>query len=300
MGKFYDAIMGFVVGDALGVPFEFKQRDTFEAKGLTGWGTHGQPPGTWSDDSSMTLATISALERCGQISTVMIMHSFFRWLRYGDFTAWGNVFDVGCTTRQAIYRYSNGWEPEECGGTSENDNGNGSLMRILPLAFLNCDLVDVAKVSKLTHGHIISISACEIYVSIAKSLIAGKGIREAIAERMRPEYYFHERFERLKSLESLTRGEIKSTGFVVDTLEAALWCLLKTDNYRDCVLMAVNLGGDTDTIAAVAGGLAGIIYGIGGKKGIPKEWACQIVKYMEIKELCESFEARFCADQGGE
>lgn len=293
MSKFYDAIMGLVVGDALGVPFEFRQRDTFTATDMTGYGTYMQPPGTWSDDSSMTLATVHAIARNGGINTDAIMHSFFRWLSYADYTARGTVFDVGCTTQQAIYRYSRGWKPESCGGYAEKDNGNGSLMRIIPLAFLNCNLGDVAKVSSLTHGHIISINACEIYVWIAKMLIDGKGIREAIAYRMRPEYYLHEKFTRLKALERLRRDEIKSTGFVVDTLEAALWCVLKTDNYRDCVLMAVNLGGDTDTIAAIAGGLAGILYGIGGNNGIPEEWIDQIAKKKEIKDLCEAFESRF-------
>lgn len=293
MGKFYEAIMGLVVGDALGVPFEFRQRDTFKATDMTGWGTYEQPPGTWSDDSSMTLATVESLARKGMIDPEDIMCNFRDWMFFGKFTPAGYVFDIGNTTRMSICRFMNGTDCSRCGGCAEFDNGNGSLMRIPPLAFLNCNLGDVAKVSSLTHGNIISIHACEIYVWIAKMLIDGKGIREAIAYRVRPEYYLHEKFTRLKSLERLTRDEIKNTGFVVDTLEAALWCVLKTDNYRDCVLMAVNLGGDTDTIAAVAGGLAGILYGIGGEKGVPNEWIKQIAKNEEIRSLCGSFEDRF-------
>lgn len=298
MGKFYDAIMGLVVGDALGVPFEFRQRDTFTADGMTGFGTYNQPPGTWSDDSSMTIATIESLVRKNMISPYDIMCNFYRWMYDGEFTPNGEVFDVGNTTRMSITRFANGVNYLRCGGFAEWDNGNGSLMRILPLAFLNCDLRDVAKVSSLTHGNLISIQACEIYVWIAKMLLEGKDIREAIEHRMQPGYYLHESFGRLKALERLRRDEIKSTGFVVDTLEAALWCVLNTDNYRDCVLMAVNLGGDTDTIAAVAGGLAGILYGIGGNNGIPEEWIDQIVKREYIKDLCEAFESRFCLDQG--
>ena len=298
MGKFYDAIMGLVVGDALGVPFEFRQRDTFNATGMIGHGTHNQPVGTWSDDSSMTIATIESIARVGKIDPNDIMLNFSWWLNFAGFTPHGEVFDIGRTTQQSIYRYLSGFPFEKCGGAFENDNGNGSLMRILPLAFLNCSLGDVAKVSSLTHRHIISINACDIYVSIAQGLIAGQGIREAIAERVRNCYHLNEKFTRLKDLESLTRDEIKSTGFVVDTLEAALWCVLKSGSYRECVLMAVNLGGDTDTIAAVAGGLAGIIYGIGGEKGIPEEWLDQIMKHGEIKDLCKAFEARFCSDLG--
>jgi ADP-ribosylglycohydrolase len=260
---------------------------------MTGFGTYNQPPGTWSDDSSMTLATVESLCRMGKIDPEDIMLNFAAWLFGAKFTPHRFVFDVGRTTRKAIHNFIYGYKIEKCGGTSENDNGNGSLMRILPLAFLNCSLGDVANVSSLTHGHSISIHACDIYVSIAQGLIAGQNIREAIAERVRRSYYLHENFNRLKALDSLSRDEIESTGFVVDTLEAALWCVLKTDNYRDCVLMAVNLGNDTDTTAAVAGGLAGILYGIGGEKGIPEDWIDQIVKRDEIKALCESFENRF-------
>lgn len=296
MKKFYEAIMGFVVGDALGVPFEFRRRDTFKATEMTGWGTYNQPPGTWSDDSSMTLATVESLERKEMIDPKDIMLNFCDWLFYGEYTPGGEVFDIGNTTRMSIQRFANGTDCLHCGGTTERDNGNGSLMRILPLAFLNCSLGDVAKVSSLTHGHIISINACDIYVSIAQGLIAGQNIREAIADRVRPDYFLHEKFSRLKSLDSLTRDEIRSTGFVVDTLEAALWCLLKSDSYKECVLMAVNLGGDTDTIAAIAGGLAGIIYGIGGEKGIPEDWINQIAKHEDIKTLCEAFENRFMGD----
>ena len=296
MGKFYDAIMGLVVGDALGVPFEFRQRDTFKATDMIGFGTYNQPPGTWSDDSSMTIATIESLERKKKINPYDIMCNFRDWMFLGKFTPDGYVFDVGNTTRMSIHRFVNGANYLRCGGYAEFDNGNGSLMRILPLAFLNCRLEDVARVSSLTHGNLISIQACEIYVWIAKMLIDGKGIREAIAHRVRPEYYLHENFARLKALERLTRDEIKSTGFVVDTLEAALWCLLKADSYSEAVLMAVNLGGDTDTTAAVAGGLAGIIYGVGGEKGIPEVWIDQIAKHEIIEGLCESFEDRFDVD----
>lgn len=298
MKKFYDAIMGFVVGDALGVPFEFRQRDTFKAEGMTGFGTYRQPPGTWSDDSSMTFATIESLKRSGGIDPIDLMHNFKNWFLFNQFTPHGIVFDIGLSTRNAILRFANGASVDKCGGRNELENGNGSLMRILPLAFLNCSLGDVAKVSSLTHGHIISIRACDIYISIAQGLIAGQGIREAIADRVRPEYFLHEKFSRLKALEDLERDEIHSTGFVVHTLEAALWCLLKSDSYKECVLMAVNLGGDTDTIAAVAGGLAGILYGIGGEKGIPEEWIDQVARHEEIKTLCEGFEACFFAGQG--
>lgn len=300
MGKFFNAIMGLVVGDALGVPFEFRNRDTFKAEGMTGFGTYSQPPGTWSDDSSMTLATIDSFVRIGEVDLTDLMFGFCDWLCWKKFTPHGEVFDVGATTQTAIRRFLSGYPTKNCGGTSEASNGNGALMRILPMAFYPGSMKDVVNVASLTHNHAISNTACAIYVSIALDLISGRNKHQAIQEGFEmidKIMDIPERLRRIPVLDSLHRCEIGSTGFVVDTLEAALWCLLKADSYAETVLMAVNLGNDTDTTAAVAGGLAGIVYGVGGKKGIPLEWIDQIAKKEEIKILCEAFEARFCANQ---
>ena len=159
-------------------------------------------------------------------------------------------------------------------------------MRILPLAFTDCDYEMVNAVSGLTHAHEISKAACRVYVYIARQLLQGKTLDEIYkCFGMK-----QSTFERLPILKDLTRDEIKSTGYVVDTLEAALWCNLKSNSYRECILMAVNLGDDTDTVAAVAGGLAGIIYGVGGEQGIPEEWINQLARKEWIAELCEKFE----------
>ena len=291
MGKFYDAIMGLIVGDALGVPFEFHKRDTFKAVDMVGYGTYDQPPGTWSDDSSMTLATVESIARLGKIDPDDIMHNFYYWLFHGEFTPFGKVFDVGNTTIKAIqkYRYE-GVTPLNCGGSSLMDNGNGSLMRILPLAFIKHSYQDIVNVSSLTHSHGISITACNIYDNIARELIAGTEKSIAVKNALR--FGAPAEFKRIEFINSspVKRSEIKSTGYVVDSLEAALWCFLNSGSYKECVLMAVNIGDDTDTIAAIAGGLAGIYYGIGGEKGIPKEWIEQIKRLDYIIDLCESFE----------
>jgi ADP-ribosylglycohydrolase len=139
------------------------------------------------------------------------------------------------------------------------------------------------------------MTACEIYVMVAENLLHGCPIRDAVY--LAGKYSSLPEFSRLGSLDLLNRSEISSTGYVVDTLEAALWCLLNTDNYRDCVLTAVNLGDDTDTIAAVAGGLAGIIYGVGGEKGIPLEWIETIAHKEGIAELCKRFDTMFGGDR---
>lgn len=285
MGTISNGIFGLVVGDALGVPFEFRARDTFKATDVVGYGTYNQPAGTWSDDSGMTLATLESIGQLGRIDPGDIMENFSKWLERGEFTPYGEVFDVGGTTRRAIRRYSAGIVPLNCGCIDNSDNGNGALMRILPVALHSNNLRDIHDVTKLTHAHMISIAANEYYWYVCRNLLEGLDVKFSL-HRLRGQPGNDGPFERLADLDTLTRDEIKSSGYVVDTLEAALWCILKTDNYRDCVLMAVNLGEDTDTVAAVAGGLAGIAYGVGGEKGIPEEWINQIPWREWIKELC--------------
>lgn len=287
MNGVYNGIMGLVVGDALGVPVEFRPRDSFRIDRMTGYGTYNQPIGTWSDDSSMVLATMESLVQCNGIDPEHIMCNFVSWYKYGLFTPYGYAFDIGNTTKAAIQRSICGFSPMKCGGKSEMDNGNGSLMRILPLAFVPHSINDIRNVSALTHAHEISMTACEIYIDIATALLNGseksKAVEDAFFGGIPTE------FERAAALVTtpISRDDIQSTGYVVSTLEAALWCFLTTYSYRDCVLEAVNLGGDTDTIAAIAGGLAGIYYGTGGENGIPEEWIAQIARKDYIAALCK-------------
>ena len=168
-------------------------------------------------------------------------------------------------------------------------------MRILPMAFIPCNMLDVYDVSYLTHAHYISEIACGIYYNIAHYLIKGEQKHEAVKSACFVSGGVPAPFERIEIINTcpVDRDEIKSTGYVVNSLEAALWCFLNTDNYRDCILTAVNLGEDTDTIAAIAGGLAGIYYGVGGEKGIPEAWIEQIARKEYIKELCDAFENKF-------
>lgn len=253
------AIYGLAVADALGVPYEFQERGSFTCTDMTGYGTHNQPEGTWSDDTSMTLATCRSIQKHdGKVIPEDIRREFEQWLFQKEYTPFGEVFDCGNTCYEAIC--------DKQGKTDEWSNGNGSLMRILPLAFvpgISDEMIE--EVSAITHGHAIAKEACVIYVKIAKSLIQKKTVKEAILENV-PETSF---FAGLRNIENVTEDGIQSGGYVADTLHAALWCLMKTDSYKDCVLKAVNLGSDTDTTAAVAGGLAGIVYGY---DGIPGGW----------------------------
>ena len=295
MNKIYNGIIGLVVGDALGVPAEFKKRDSYKVEDMTGYGTYNQPPGTWSDDSSMTLATLESIVRMGFIDAADIMNNFYEWLQNEKFTPWGKVFDVGGATRRAIARYANGTDPVKCGGKTRMDNGNGALMRILPVAMLSngtFDQVTVLKTAHLTHAHFISDYACLVYTEIVNNLMNGMDKKEAVESAIQKLQHNVETvsmlndYSRLPNIQGLQREEIRSSGYVVDTLEAALWCFLNTNSYRECVLATVNLGEDTDTVAAVAGGLAGIHYGCGSESGVPDEWVAQIPRREWIEDLC--------------
>ena len=263
-----DAVYGFAVGDALGVPYEFKQRNSFQCKDMTGYGTYNQPPGTWSDDTSMMLATCDSIKQCGGINIKDLRLRFEKWMQCGEYTAHGKLFDIGNTTLAALTAGK--------GINDINANGNGSLMRILPLAFIDCVDEEIFEVSDITHAHEISEESCLLYVAIAKRLICGENIKSIL------DSFKNCTFIRLTSIANLPKSEIKSTGYVVDTLEAALWCVETSYNYAETVLTAVNLGGDTDTIAGLSGGLAGIIYGF---NGIPTEWIDKLAN-KELIERC--------------
>lgn len=306
--KVLNGIMGLVVGDALGVPVEFQSRESLKRSpviGMRAYGTYNQPAGTWSDDSSMTLALLDSLK--DGLNYVDIMDKFLLWYETGDYTPYGVAFDIGIATSEALQRYRAGVNPLEAGGTGERDNGNGSLMRILPLLYyLQKNFGDdfsskdqafelVHKVSSLTHGHKRSQMACGIYLAIAGELSTANSVRAAVERgislvldyyKKMPEFISElDYFFRLedKDFGSLDEEGINSSGYVVDTLEASIWCLLNTSSYEDCVLKAVNLGKDTDTTGAVAGGLAGIYYGYGA---IPSEWLDSIAKRDYVEGLC--------------
>lgn len=271
-----DAVYGFAVGDALGVPFEFKKRGSFHCTDMVGYGTWNQKAGTWSDDTSMLLATCDSLKKHNAVIHVDdMMGKFEQWYSRADYTAHCERFDIGNTTAAAIEQYRLGTTPLKCGQTDIFSNGNGSLMRILPLAFIPCEENDLRDVSSLTHAHFLSIEACVIYINIAKQLKQGESLQFILSRGT-----WLEPFENMGKLAQLSESDIISSGYVVHTLEAALWCVCTTNNYRDCVLKAVNLGDDTDTIAAIAGGLAGIIYGY---EQIPSDW----VEKLANKELID-------------
>ena len=299
--KIKSVILGHAVGDALGVPVEFCSREELDEDpvcGMIGFGTYPYGAGAWSDDTSMTLCALDSLGK-GKIDWDEIMGNFRSWLENGDYTSVGECFDAGRTCIKGIINYFTSDIPAyESGGTDEFSNGNGSLMRILPFILLTeygvClgDRLDtVHKASAMTHAHERSLVACGIYAFVMHELLnrpemdsVYKGLEKAKEAYKKSEELYH--FERIfkEDFISLKREVIKSSGYVVDTLEAALWCLLTTESYKDCVLKAVNLGEDTDTVAAVAGGMAGALYGC---DSIPREWLDTLMRREYIEDMCK-------------
>ncbi|MDR3266850.1 MAG: ADP-ribosylglycohydrolase family protein [Tannerella sp.] len=298
-------LFGVAVGDALGVPVEFSSRQEMKQNPVTdmrGYGTFNQPPGTWSDDSSLTFCLAEALTQ--DFDLCVIAENFIKWYYQNYWTARGNVFDVGTATLAAINRlyFSDGITPDKAGGFCETDNGNGSLMRIAPLVFYLFDKhIDerfeiTRQVSSITHGHIRSVIACFYYLEFAKQLLEGKD-RFMVYKNLQSEItaYLISRslpqseiavFDRLLkgNIYEVKEEEIHGSGYVLHTLEAAVWRLLTSESYSDAVLNAVNLGEDTDTTAAVTGGLAGLYYGL---ENIPQKWRKQIARWHDIDDLAE-------------
>lgn len=293
------SILGLAIGDALGVPVEFCPREKLDANPVTGMrgnGTHPVPAGAWSDDTSMTLCALDALAQ-EQFTWDSVMENFGKWYYKDEFTPTGKMFDVGSICRIAIDDYFNHhMDVDHCGCCDDFSNGNGSLMRIIPFAlYAPDDLPFIEKASCLTHAHRRCQIACGIYSLILSELIDKReigayrfGLNKAkLHYGSDPEWrYFAPLFE----IESRNRDSVRSSGYVIDTLEAALWCLVTTGSYRACVLKAVNLGSDTDTVAAVAGGFAGVVYGL---EGIPQEWLNTLLKREFIEELCQRASQRW-------
>ncbi len=314
---------GAMIGDALGVPYEFTPRQEMNynpCKGMMGYGKHDQPVGTWSDDSSMILATMDAmtstLKQHKSIDYDLIMDNYADWVMYGEFTPHGDAFDVGNTVLDAVTNYTLGVPSLYCGGENDNNNGNGSLMRMLPVAYyvyyvgrknqwsLDEQFEFIHNMSSLTHRHKTSQMSCGTYcmiiLEILKNMDSNKDVplenMVSTAIRTARDYYsslegWEASMEDLywvfsSDISEFHRDEIDSGGYTVSTLEATIWCVLRTDNYKDAVLKAVNLGYDTDTTACTVGGLVGLYYGY---EQIPKEWVESLKSKNFVNDVILSF-----------
>jgi ADP-ribosylglycohydrolase len=299
--KSIDILLGVAIGDALGVPVEFKNRNYLKLKPITdmiGFGTHNQPAGTWSDDSSLTFCLAEAIIEGYTIDKSA--EKMLKWYSENYWTANGDVFDIGNTTLKVIIKLKSGVSASESGLKTEQSNGNGSLMRMSPLIiYLQNQPIEkrfkiIKEESSITHAHMVSVIACFYFVEFGIGLLNGKEKFEVYKELQKtlPAFLITQSisekeikyFERLL-VNNINEDEeeiILSTGYVIHTLTASVWSILNTNSFEEAVLKAVNLGEDTDTTASVVGALAAIIY---GQSQMPEKWIKTIKRKDDIIDL---------------
>lgn len=306
-----DSLYGFIVGDAMGVPIEFEDREKLINKPVTsmlGYGSHDVEAGVYSDDTSMTLATMdSIIKQNGIINYNDIADKFCNWVNNNEYTATNKIFDIGMTTKYALIKYfNNKIDATMCGGTNINENGNGSLMRMLPIALYcfyknikgdNEIFTLVKNSSSITHAHDISILGCYIYVRYVISLLETKNKISSYNFIKKLDYSMFIEEVKLEysrilfsDISTLNINDINSSGYVVNTLEAVFWIILNCSNYNESIIGAINLGGDTDTIGAITGSIAGILYGY---DNISKRWISKLKNKDYIDEIIIKFENTF-------
>ena len=270
MNNIEKSIYGFIIGDACGVPFEFRERDTFKCDEMIECNCesfHHVPLGTWSDDTSLMLCTLNAF--CASQNNIKEVYkqNCIDWLYEGKYTPDGIVFDIGNACRKMIAEYKTGVKNMDADKVTAN--GNGGLMKISPISFLGIEddeeiVYYINLFNKESHNHYISNYGCLIYIKLLKDMLLGSNIKDAIQNlKIKNEFKTNE-YKRIydKSILDEKRYKIKSTGYVVHTLEAAIWCTATSASFEEAVFKAVNLGDDTDTVAAITGSFAGIQFGI--------------------------------------
>lgn len=304
-------LLGHAVGDAMGVPVESVLRSHLEENPVAemrGYGTHNQPAGTWSGDTSLTVAAMESIARTKKLDYEDIFRNFVDWYSGDKFTANNYTFDFDPITSEAIGNFLKGYRPLDCGIAEEYANENGALIRLIPIAAYvyltrgkNFD-ADAMKLiheyAALTHAHPRSLIACGIYCLVAAEIFDATNLPDAISTGLTNAQNFYAAHETFKDewhyyapllnkdFAATSPKNIVSRVYVVDNLKAALWALLNTQNYRDLVLKTVNLGGDTDTMAAIAGGLAGAFYGV---EQIPNEWLDVLKKRDYLAKVAADF-----------
>ena len=303
--QYLGAIIGHAVGDAMGFPTEFSKREELLQNPVIEMIDSpdiGQPAGSWSDDTAMEIATIDSFIQKKYFDYKDIMDKWVKWISKSEYTSTGVVFDIGRTCLKAIKKYCNGTAPLQCGSISMYENGNGSLMRILPVALYafskNLDDISIRKltseVSSLTHAHEVSRLGCYIYVQFIICLLKGNTKQEAYKHIQDLDY----RSFTIDSINQYTRilneqiefqilENIKSTGYIVDTLESAMWIFMNAQHYKEAIIASINIGGDTDTIGAIVGSMAGIYYGF---EDIPSSWLDKLQRKDYLMELVDRFE----------
>ena len=310
-----DCLMGFAVGDAFGVPVEFMSREQVRKVNLNDmigcdtpnmfksrWGSL-IPAGSYSDDTAMLISSMDSISKNnGEINYDDLMKRFVKWWSKGEYSSLDFPFGLGGIVMKSLNRYLKGVEPLECGGKDYMDNGNGSLMRILPFSLycimneLNeketCEIISNA--SSLTHANDISKMSCFIFTEMLRGIVSYKNASLALGRIQYIDYSKYFSKEAIDAHRKLLRGsfaylsddKINESGYVVDTLESAIYSIEKTKDYESAIKMAVNLGYDTDTVAGVTGALAGALYGM---ENIPDRWISKLRRKDYLEDIADDF-----------
>lgn len=292
------ALVGLAVGDAVGTTVEFSPPGTFApVTDMTGGGPFGLAPGQWTDDTSMALCLAESLAACGRMDVHDQMTRYVRWWRHGHLSSTGRCFDIGNATRAALQRFERTGDPR-AGSTDPETAGNGSLMRLAPVAMRWADqpeaAIDACAASSLTtHAAPAAVDACRYFGGLLVGAMNGATREELLSPLHAPVTGLWAEKPLAPEIEAVARGSylrreppaIRGTGYVVHTLEAALWAFARTDGFRDGLLAVVNLGEDADTTGAVYGQLAGAFY---GETGIPAEWRARLALWPAIDELASA------------
>lgn len=279
LDRYRGSLLGLAVGDALGAPVEFMRPGTFDpVTEMRGGGPHGLMPGEWTDDTSMALCLAESLIECRGFDAVDQLQRYVRWWRKGHLSSTGMCFDIGITTRAALAAFESSGEPS--GLTSPDTAGNGSIMRLAPVPMFYAmnmeDAIEFAGQSSMTtHASEEAVSACRYMAAVIARALRGSD-KDSILEPLKVRN-LADGVKRVAfgSFRIFNPPQIRGSGFVVESLEAALWAFHHTDNFADGASMAISLGEDTDTTAAVYGQIAGAHY---GANAIPDRWANAVVR----------------------
>ncbi|MBJ6127391.1 ADP-ribosylglycohydrolase family protein [Microvirga splendida] len=266
------SLLGLAVGDALGTTLEFSDRDTRpHHTEMTGGGPFRLKPGIWTDDTAMALALADSLITCGKFDAADLMARFVRWWEHGEYSCTGECFDIGNITRESLERFIKTGNPY-AGPIHERSAGNGSLMRIAPVAIYALQDAQLAvgyarEQSRTTHGAPVAIEACALFTLLLREAIE-TGTKNVLQRRP---WKGHGVIRSIAAGEwkAKSRDNVSSSGYVASTLEAALWCVDQTNSFEEALVLAVNLADDADTVGAVTGQLAGALY---GASSIPDQW----------------------------
>ncbi len=297
MDRAKGSLLGLAVGDALGAAVEFQAPGSFEpVTGMRGGGFHGLGPGEWTDDTSMALCLAESLVTCGRFDARDQMERYLRWYRQGHLSSTGKCVDIGDTVRQALERYERSGEPY-AGLTDPRTAGNGSLMRIAPVVIWHAGnpasaMAAAAASSRTTHGTAAAIDACRYFAGLIAGALNNVPKATLLSPLWSPVPSAYQDEPLMAEVAEVAHGsyhrrmppDVRGSGYVVESLEAALWAFAATDDFATGVLAAANLGEDADTTAAVYGQLAGAYY---GASAIPAEWRIQLVKRSLIEEYAE-------------